>query len=81
MNKELKCLYEKYWNNLLANAQGTKAAHPLLLMVNNDYIKSDVKVMIIGQETDKMAWPFRRRTKKYRLFNGRLLSLSLQYSC
>jgi len=53
MNKELKFLYKKYWNNLLVNAQGTKAAHPLLIMVNDDYIRSDVKVMIIGQETDK----------------------------
>ena len=53
MNKKLKLLYESYWNDLLTNSKDTKAAHPLLIMVDNDYKEADIKVMIVGQETDK----------------------------
>ncbi|KUJ75023.1 hypothetical protein AVO42_06595 [Thiomicrospira sp. XS5] len=54
MNSELKQLYESKWNNLLNGALSLKvdAANPLLIKVDEDYINSDIKIMIVGQETD-----------------------------
>ncbi len=54
MNKELQGLYLSKWNKLLeeANKLTAKAANPLLIKVDQAYIDSDIKVIIIGQETD-----------------------------
>jgi len=52
MNENLKELYENKWNDLLLNAKETDATHPLLIKVDNRYENADIKVMIVGQETD-----------------------------
>ncbi|QFQ78530.1 hypothetical protein [Vibrio harveyi] len=54
MNQELESLYRSKWDALLEAASGlsSKASNPLLIKVDQTYIDSDVKVMIIGQETD-----------------------------
>lgn len=54
MNDELKKLYQKYWTGLLDAAKSLtiEAANPLLIQVNDKYIKSEIKIMIVGQETD-----------------------------
>ncbi|EGR1219838.1 hypothetical protein EBM76_15150 [Vibrio parahaemolyticus] len=54
MNRELERLYTSKWDILVKEANGlkSKAAYPLLIKVNQSYVDSDVKVMIVGQETD-----------------------------
>ena len=54
MNDELKELYQNNWVELLKNAKtlNTNAANPLLIKVDEEYINSEIKVMIVGQETD-----------------------------
>ncbi len=54
MNTELRELYEKNWSKLIhaIDSLDVKAANPLLIKVHEDYVQSDVKVMIVGQETD-----------------------------
>ncbi|EJB1797739.1 hypothetical protein MUE05_004497 [Vibrio parahaemolyticus] len=54
MNEELEKLYKSKWESLLeaASVLPSKAANPLLIKVDQSYIDSDIKVMIVGQETD-----------------------------
>jgi hypothetical protein len=54
MNEELKDLYNSHWNLLQTEASklSVNAAYPLLIKVDQKYIDSDIKVMIVGQETD-----------------------------
>ena len=52
MNNKLKELYKVHWKSLLENAKDKKAANPLLIKVGCKYQKSDIKVMICGQESD-----------------------------
>ncbi|MCP8687308.1 hypothetical protein [Marinobacterium sedimentorum] len=54
MNKELKNLYLSKWKQLLDEASRltVKAAYPLLIKVDQAYVEADIKVMIVGQETD-----------------------------
>ncbi len=52
MNQKLKKLYETHWNDLIECSEGTDAAYPLLIKVNDEYQKAKIKVMIVGQETD-----------------------------
>jgi len=52
MNKKLKKLYESKWDNLISNSKNTDATYPLLIKVDKEYQNSDIRVMIIGQETD-----------------------------
>lgn len=54
MNNKLESLYSSKWTLLLKEAQNidSKAANPLLIKVNQSYIDADIKVMIVGQETD-----------------------------
>lgn len=52
MNKALEQLYRKKWDTLIKHSEGLKAAHPLLIQVSDDYIDADLRVMIVGQETD-----------------------------
>jgi ribosomal protein S18 len=52
MNEKLKELYESKWNDLILNAKDTKATYPLLVKVNEEYQNADIRVMIVGQETD-----------------------------
>jgi len=51
----LKELYASYWKSLVSKAGSLKAraAYPLLIQTRKQYDNADVKVMIIGQETDK----------------------------
>ena len=51
-NKKLSELYNKYFDNALKNKNELKISSPLLLKINEEeYNSSDLKVMIIGQET------------------------------
>ena len=52
MNKKLELLYSKYFETLAKQAKGTNATHPLLIKVSDKYIDADIRVMIVGQETD-----------------------------
>lgn len=54
MNDELAELYSSKWDTLLAKASelSVNAANPLLIKVDQKYVESDVKVMVVGQETD-----------------------------
>ncbi len=52
MNQELTALYNSKWNSLVANSKDTDATYPLLIKVNDEYQNADIKVMIVGQETD-----------------------------
>ena len=52
INKKLVKLYDKCFNNALKNKKDIKVSSPLLLKINEaKYNSSDLKVMIIGQET------------------------------
>ncbi len=50
-------MYESKWNGLLLAAKDlkVKAANPLLIKVSQEYVEADIKVMIVGQETDGWA--------------------------
>jgi len=63
VNEKLFNLYESNWDNLIEGMKDlkTNAAHPLLIKVDEGYEKSDVKVMIIGQETDGWAGCFNEK--------------------
>lgn len=52
LNDKLKKLYQTKWSCLLENAHGTEAAYPLLIKVGDEYKTADIRVMIVGQETD-----------------------------
>ncbi len=54
MNDELAELYNSQWGLLQEEASklSVNAANPLLIKVDQKYIDSDIKVMIVGQETD-----------------------------
>jgi hypothetical protein len=52
MNVQLQKLYQRKWSDLVANSAGTESAYPLLIKIHDEYIDADVKVMIVGQETD-----------------------------
>ncbi len=54
INEKLKALYKGKWKDLTSEAdkiKEVKPAHPLLIKVNDNYEKADIKVMIFGQET------------------------------
>ena len=51
MNEKLKKLYESKWSKLIKSAKGSNAAYPLLIKVDDNYQKADVRVMVVGQET------------------------------
>jgi hypothetical protein len=54
INTQLTKLYASKWKELTNEAdkiKGVKPAHPLLIKVNDNYEKADIKVMIFGQET------------------------------
>jgi len=63
INNELKNLYKGYWSNLLLNSCGKNSAHPLLIKVDKEYQVSDLKVMIVGQETDGWNGSFEYKKK------------------
>ncbi len=48
----MKKLYSSKWNNLIANSKDTDATYPLLVKVDEEYQNADIKIMIVGQETD-----------------------------
>lgn len=54
MNENLKELYDSRWEQLLneAGCLRVKAANPLLIKVDKAYIDSDIRIMVVGQETD-----------------------------
>ncbi|WPK55458.1 hypothetical protein [Vibrio fluvialis] len=54
MNHKLKFLYSSKWKALIetAKANAINAANPLLVKVDQSYVDADVRVMIVGQETD-----------------------------
>ena len=54
MNNKLRELYSSKWESLLArvNSHSIEAANPLLVKVDQAYLDADVRVMILGQETD-----------------------------
>jgi len=54
MNEALEKLYSSMWDDLknIAIKENLKSASPLLIKVDEKYVKSDVKVMVVGQETD-----------------------------
>lgn len=54
MNNELKELYKAQWSSLSEKAEKLipEAASPLLIKVDPTYISADIKIMIVGQETD-----------------------------
>ena len=52
MNKALEGLYRVRWNDLIEHSRNMNAAYPLLIQVNADYQAADLRVMIVGQETD-----------------------------
>ncbi|WP_448569597.1 hypothetical protein [Thalassotalea ganghwensis] len=55
MNDELRKLYESKWQALIDGVSQLKsqAASPLLIKVKDSYMHADLRVMIVGQETDK----------------------------
>ena len=69
MNQELENLYRSKWDSLLEVASGlpSKASNPLLIKVDQTYIDSDIKVMIVGQETDGWHGQLNTSTKKSKI--------------
>lgn len=67
INDELKDLYEKHWSKLIEEAQSReiKSSCPLLIKVDSEYENADIKIMIVGQETD--GW-FKLGSEKTKLF-------------
>lgn len=52
VNKKLKELYKSKWELLIKYSIDTNASYPLLIKVDDEYINADIKIMIVGQETD-----------------------------
>lgn len=52
INARLKKLYQSKWDELILNAKDTDATYPLLIKVDDSYKNADIRVMIVGQETD-----------------------------
>lgn len=52
MNNALNKLYMKKWASLIENSKGSNAACPLLIQVDENYQDADIRVMVVGQETD-----------------------------
>ncbi len=52
MNKKLTELYQSKWDNLISNSKGTDATYPLLININEEYQNADIRIMVVGQETD-----------------------------
>ncbi|TPH15862.1 hypothetical protein [Litorilituus lipolyticus] len=60
MNEQLTNLYKAHWTTLLSNAavlnnknSKLQPSYPLLIKVNEKYENAKIKVMVVGQETDK----------------------------
>jgi hypothetical protein len=51
MNKQLYYLYEKYWSNLIEIRDNHQSSDPLLISATPEYVSSEKKLMIIGQQT------------------------------
>jgi len=75
INKELENLYKKYWDDLMEHGHrivDKKPTNPLLLKINEDlFSKSDLKIMIYGQETKgwhELATPIEVSMDKYEEF-------------
>ncbi|NBK99232.1 MAG: hypothetical protein EOM50_14670 [Erysipelotrichia bacterium] len=66
INEKLENLYTQYWDELITNAKNTFAAHPLLLKVKKEYEDADIKIMIIGQETDGWHGPLEENNRSIR---------------
>jgi NADPH-dependent glutamate synthase beta subunit-like oxidoreductase len=63
MNDALKKLYEKHYKELRAHCRKEHVAHPLLIQVDERYETADIRVMIVGQETDGWAGSLVKNTK------------------
>lgn len=77
MNLDLHSLYLSNWDQLLqeASSLAVQAANPLLIKVNKSYIDADIKVMIVGQETDR----WHSQLNKGELTVNKLMSGYLDY--
>jgi hypothetical protein len=65
MNNQLKALYQSKWNDI-TNAVSqleVKAASPLLIKVSDEYYHADIRVMVVGQETDGWHGCFNEKQK------------------
>ena len=63
INEKLKELYSEKWGDLTEKSKSVESAYPFLIKVDNQYEKSDIKVMIVGQETDKWGGDFSKNVK------------------
>ena len=67
LNTRLQKIYEERWDALLCNAKDNDATYPLLLKVSLEYEQADVRVMVVGQETD--GWGGILEEKKNNILN------------
>lgn len=58
MNKALSELYKLKWRKLIDESKGKNSACPLLIKVKGNYECADLRIMIVGQETDCWAGKF-----------------------
>ena len=63
INEKLKKLYSEQWGDLTEKSKSVESACPFLIKVDDQYEKSDIKVMIVGQETDGWAGNFSANEK------------------
>lgn len=81
INDKLEILYKKYWDDFIQKAKSLNSnisneklqvANPLLIKVNEEeYMNSDIKVMIYGQETfgwHELDTPIKDEMCKYESF-------------
>jgi len=52
MNQKLTKLYQSEWDDLILNSKSTDATYPLLIKVGKEYQDADIRIIIVGQETD-----------------------------
>ena len=53
-NKKLQRLYEKHWETLIASVPTNQEySFPFLMDMNDGYAESPIKLMIVGQQTNK----------------------------
>jgi hypothetical protein len=87
INKQLRNLYQKNWDNFIESGKKLKSptpTNPLLIQVDEDvFNKSDIKVMIYGQETwgwHEFSTPIEEGMDRYKkFFIGPLADLGMAY--
>jgi len=77
MNEKLTALYERHWNKFIVeHSKIEHCSYPLLIKVSEEYENADIRVMVVGQETD--GWAIKEKEKNN---IANLQNAYLEYLC